>query len=244
MNVADICTGIRPLVRDPHAKNTESLTRSHLITVSPSGLLTCVGGKWTTYREMAEDAVDVAIKTFNLQPCPRRVQPNIGGTENDREDHSFLDGSCQTHRVRLIGTHGYSKTLFRELIKRFDIEPDVAEHLAHSYGDRAWEVAALSKRADSTCQRLAPAFPYVDGEVRYAVRNEYARTAADVLARRTRLAFLDVHAALQALPSVIELMGEELNWSADRRQREFQSTVLFLRSMGLSDSDIPSAGVE
>src|SRR5690606_15649825 len=56
--------GIRPLVKDPKAKKTESLVRNHLITVSPSGLLTCAGGKWTTYRQMAEEAVDEAIRTF------------------------------------------------------------------------------------------------------------------------------------------------------------------------------------
>jgi glycerol-3-phosphate dehydrogenase len=57
-------SGIRPLVRDPGAKNTESLVRNHMINVSPSGLLTIAGGKWTTYRAMAEETVDKAIEVF------------------------------------------------------------------------------------------------------------------------------------------------------------------------------------
>src|SRR5579871_2718034 len=74
-------SGIRPLVRDPKAKRTEGLVRNHLITTSDSGLLTCAGGKWTTYRQMAEECVDAAIEKFNLQP--KRVQnvPRISGTE-------------------------------------------------------------------------------------------------------------------------------------------------------------------
>jgi glycerol-3-phosphate dehydrogenase len=55
-------SGIRPLVRDPHAKNTESLVRNHIVIVSPTGLITIAGGKWTTYRKMAEEAVDKAIE--------------------------------------------------------------------------------------------------------------------------------------------------------------------------------------
>ena len=56
--------GIRPLVRDPNAKNTESLVRNHMVNVSEAGLLTIAGGKWTTYRAMAEDCIDETIRTF------------------------------------------------------------------------------------------------------------------------------------------------------------------------------------
>jgi glycerol-3-phosphate dehydrogenase len=59
-------SGIRPLVRDPAAKNTEALVRNHMINVSESGLLTIAGGKWTTYRAMAQDTVDRAIKEFSM----------------------------------------------------------------------------------------------------------------------------------------------------------------------------------
>src|SRR5271168_1374043 len=119
---ANIVKGIRPLVRDPNAKNTESLVRNHLVTVSDSGLLTCTGGKWTTYRQMAEDAVDKAIEVFKLKPGKVAHVPDISGLGACND--AVLDGSCQTHRVRLIGAHGYSNTLFIHLIQHFGLDTD------------------------------------------------------------------------------------------------------------------------
>ena len=232
-------SGIRPLVRDPQAKDTQSLVRNHLVDLSPSGLLTCAGGKWTTYRQMAEDTVDAAIAHFDLHPRALTVIPPISGTEHELiHDNTTLDGSCQTHRVKLVGTHGYSKTLFINLIQHFGLETDVARHLVESYGDRAWSVAALCRPTDlrfpKRGHRLSTLYPFVDGEVRYAVRHEYAETAVDVLARRTRLAFLNARAAEEALTPVIALMAEELAWSAKRREREFRDGRDFLLTMGLA----------
>lgn len=231
-------SGIRPLVKDPKAKNTESLVRNHLVTVSDSGLLTCAGGKWTTYRQMAEDAVDKAITEFKLQTKSLKggSTPRISGTEMI-DDAAPLDGKCQTHQVRLVGAHGYSKTLFINLIQHFGIETEVAKHLTESYGDRAWTVAALSSPSEERWpvrgKRISLLYPFVDGEVRYAVRHEYAQTAVDVIARRTRLAFLNAQAALEALPKVIDLMAEELGWDGRRKDVEWRETLHFLASMGL-----------
>lgn len=231
--------GIRPLVRDPNSKNTESLVRSHLVTVSDSGLLTCAGGKWTTYRQMAEEAVDKAIEAFKLQPKPVSYVPDISGVNGKDPSVSLLNGTCQTHHIRLLGAHGYSTTLFINLIQHFGLDTDVAKHLATDYGDRAWDVAALAAPIDNAehyplrGQRLSSFYPFIDGEVRYAVRSEYAQTPVDVLARRTRLSFLNAQAALHALPKVIDIMAEELNWSEKRKQIEWNDTVAFLASMGL-----------
>jgi glycerol-3-phosphate dehydrogenase len=59
-------SGIRPLVRDPSAKDTAALVRNHMINVSPTGLLTISGGKWTTYRAMAQETIDKAIEIFGI----------------------------------------------------------------------------------------------------------------------------------------------------------------------------------
>ncbi|GKZ73927.1 mitochondrial glycerol-3-phosphate dehydrogenase [Aspergillus niger] len=231
--------GIRPLVRDPKVKSSEALVRNHLITVSPSGLLTCAGGKWTTYRQMAEEAVDEAIGVFGLKPRGVTGAPDISGVGGSGlvSDGAVLDGSCQTHQVRLIGAHGFSKTLFINLIQHFGLEVDVAKHLTESYGDRAWQVAALSSPTNARFpvrgQRISRLYPFVDGEIRYAVRHEYAQTATDVIARRTRLAFLNAEAALEALPNIIDLMGEELKWDKNRKDSEWKESVQFLSSMGL-----------
>ncbi|KAF8544193.1 glycerol-3-phosphate dehydrogenase [Trichophaea hybrida] len=225
-------SGIRPLVKDPDAKNTESLVRNHLINVSNSGLITIAGGKWTTYRQMAEETVDEAISQFNLQPGPRPLSSNAPGL-------MAITGKCHTDSLKLIGAHGFSKTLFINLIQAFGIDAEVAHHLAHNYGDRAWAVADLSeptqKRFPLRGKRLATLYPFIDGEVRYSVRNEYAQTAVDVLARRTRLAFLNVNAALEALPKVIDIMATELQWSRGRKDEEWKKTVRFMVSMGLPE---------
>jgi glycerol-3-phosphate dehydrogenase len=233
-------SGIRPLVKDPDAKNTESLVRNHLINVSESGLITIAGGKWTTYRQMAEEAVDEAIKQFNLSPGPGSRVDHIPTLPTDGT--VTIDGKCKTDQLKLIGAHGYSKTLFINLIQHFGVETEVAQHLAGAYGDRAWTVASLSSptnlRFPVHGKRLSPLYPFIDGEVRYAVRHEYAQTAVDVLARRMRLAFLNVQAALEALPGVIDIMGEELKWGKDRKDKEWKETVAFLVSMGLPEKRV------
>jgi glycerol-3-phosphate dehydrogenase len=85
-------------------------------------------------------------------------------------------------------------------------------------------------------KRISALYPFVDGEIRFAVRHEYAQTAVDVIARRTRLAFLNAQAALEALPTVIDLMGDELNWDKNRKEVEWKDSVKYLASMGLAPS--------
>jgi glycerol-3-phosphate dehydrogenase len=229
-------SGIRPLVRDPKQAKSEGLVRNHLVTTSPSGLITVSGGKWTTYRQMAEEAVDEALTEFDLKTPGVPNPPLVSGVEGFHED-MVLDGACKTHNVRLVGAHGFSKTLFINLIQHYGIETEVARHLTAAYGDRAWTVAALCAPTESRFPvrgiRISELYPFVDGEVRYAVRHEYAQTAVDVVARRTRLSFLNAQAALEALPKIIDLMGEELGWSKARKAVEWTNAVHFLGSMGL-----------
>ncbi|KAF9693791.1 hypothetical protein EKO04_008204 [Ascochyta lentis] len=228
-------SGIRPLVRDPSKDKSEGLVRNHLVTMSDSGLLTCSGGKWTTYRQMAEETVDEAIKEFKLTPQALSDAPLVSGTQV--KDEAPLDGTCQTHRVRLVGAHGFSKTLFINLVQHYGIDTEVAKYLCQAYGDRAWTVAALCEPTETRFpvrgKKISELYPYVDGEVRYAVRHEYAQTATDVIARRMRLAFLNAQASLEALPRVIDIMAEELKWDTKRKDTEFKNGVEYLGSMGL-----------
>lgn len=114
----------------------------------------------------------------------------------------------------------------------------MAKQLSDNYGDRAWTVCALAEQTGDQWPvhgvRLSPHHPYVEAEVLYATRHEYACTAIDVLARRTRLAFVDAQAALAALPRVIEIMSRELGWSRARQRGEYLRGVQFLGSMGLT----------
>jgi glycerol-3-phosphate dehydrogenase len=86
--------------------------------------------------------------------------------------------------------------------------------------------------------RINPLYPYVEGEIRYAVHHEYAQTAIDFLSRRSRLSFLNSSAALDSLPKVIEIMGDELGWSRRRRREEHNRATNELLSMGIQPSQL------
>ncbi|GAA5880059.1 hypothetical protein JCM8547_001487 [Rhodosporidiobolus lusitaniae] len=216
-DVLSAWSGLRPLVKDPNAKDTQSLVRNHLIDVSPSGLLTIAGGKWTTYRAMAEETVDRAVKEYNLKP----------------------KRGCITKDVQLVGSQGWNKLMFIKLIQQFGLEVDVAQHLTDTYGDRAWGVCSLAPptglRFPVHGNRIDPVYPYIDAEVTWGVRREYAATAVDVIARRTRLSFLNSEASLEALPLVIDIMAKELGWNKEKQEKEFRDACDFLASMGLAE---------
>ncbi|KAK7677701.1 hypothetical protein QCA50_019253 [Cerrena zonata] len=215
-DVLSAWSGLRPLVRNPNASSTEGLVRNHMIHVSDSGLVTIAGGKWTTYRAMAEETVDEAVKVFGLESKA---------------------GKCVTEDLRLVGSHGWSRNMFIGLIQRFGLETEVAKHLSDNYGDRAWTVCELAHATGNAWPlygiRLSPGYPFIEAEVRYAARHEYAQTAIDVIARRCRLSFLNAQAALDALPRVIDILAEEHHWNKSRKHSEFVKAKEFLGSMGL-----------
>ncbi|XP_043549723.1 glycerol-3-phosphate dehydrogenase, mitochondrial isoform X1 [Chiloscyllium plagiosum] len=202
-------SGIRPLVSDPNSKNTQSISRNHVVTVTDSRLVTIAGGKWTTYRKMAEDTIDVAVKACNLD---------------------FAE-PCKTVGLLLEGSHKWTPTLYITLVQYYGLGSEVAQHLASTYGDKAFQVARLAqvtgKRWPIVGKRLVAEFPYIEAEVKYAMK-EYACRAIDILARRTRLAFVNVQAAEEALPRIIEIMAGELNWSEKRMQDELAAVRDFL----------------
>ncbi len=190
-------SGLRPLVSRPDA-DTAKLARDHLIQESTSGLLTLTGGKWTTYRKMALDLVNYAVARFDLKV-----------------------GASRTEQIRLLGGQGFDKNGVQAL-QNGGLEADIAQHLHHSYGSKAPEVARIA--ADGYSARLAVEWPHLEAEVIYATRFELAQTPLDILARRTRLAFLDTLAALGSVARVAELMGKEKGWSVAETQAQAEKT--------------------
>ncbi len=191
-------SGLRPLVADPDAADTSNLVRDHVISMSNAGLLTIVGGKWTSYRRMAEDTVDQAIKGYALAPAR----------------------SCQTNQTPVVGGAHYRPDGDARLVKEQGLPVDVAANLNHAYGDRAEAVATLAAAGQGA--RLHPDHPYIEAEVVYAVRHEFAQRAIDVLARRLPLALIDKAATQAAAGRVVELMAEELGWDDARVQAELE----------------------
>lgn len=188
--VRAVWSGLRPLIARPQA-DTARLARDHLIQKSPSGLLTLTGGKWTTYRKMALDLVNYAVQQFDLKAGPARSETHL-----------------------LTGAHRFRPGGEVDLVQRFSLTPQAAHTLYHTYGDRTDQVVALGSSP------LVEGWPMTQGQVIYAARHEQAQTPMDVLARRTRLAFLDQRAAQQALPRVGQLLAQELGWDATETDRQ------------------------
>lgn len=195
-------SGLRPLVSDPKAADTAKVSRDHVVNTSASGLVTVAGGKWTTYRKMALDTVDEAVRVGGLSAGPSR-----------------------TETLKLIGGDGFSPDGAARLQRNYGLEPDVADYLHGAYGDQAGKVAELSREYPG---RLVERHPQLRAEVVYSARFEAACTATDFLARRTRLAFLDQRAALEALSEVTDLLGEELGWDGTRQAEERETFRAYL----------------
>lgn len=214
-DVLSTWSGVRPLALDPSASSTEGASRDHVIWADKDGLLNVAGGKWTTYRLMAEQAVDAALNTGRL-PASR---------------------PCSTATTRLLGAAGYHPTLFAEVAQAYNtsagrraMDSATARHLAGAYGDRALSVLRVAEERGLSRRLAGDAHPVMEAEVVYAVRHEYCTTVEDFLARRTRLAFVDTAAAVQAVPRVAELMAGELGWSAARRREEVDRALAFLKT--------------
>ncbi|XP_059090144.1 glycerol-3-phosphate dehydrogenase, mitochondrial-like isoform X2 [Tigriopus californicus] len=211
-DVLSAWSGIRPLVKDPNKEDTQSLVRNHVIHVSDSKLVTIAGGKWTTYRSMAQETLDAAVKACQLEP----------------------QRDSQTDGLILEGGHTWTPTQFIRLVQDVGFDSQVAQHLSETYGDRAFNVAKYAtitgKRWPIVGNRLHDEYPYIAAEVRYAVIHEYAATAVDVVSKRLRLSFLNVQAAEEALPKIVDIMGQELNWSKAEKQKQIDQAINFLKA--------------
>jgi len=186
-DIRSVFAGIRPLVKTGEGGDTASLSRDHTILIDPvSGLLTVAGGKWTTYRKMAEDIVDHAMTLGDLEPH-----------------------QCVTKQLPI---HGYHANADRFASLAF-------------YGSDATEVERIADADDSDRAPIHAKLPITSAQIRWACRDEMARTVDDVLARRTRCLLFDARAAMEAAPRVAQVMAEELGrdqaWQA-RQVEQFQ----------------------
>ena len=189
-------SGLRPLVSDTRKTDTAKLSRDHVLEESPSGMLTIAGGKWTTYRKMACDAVDYAVKRFGLSQ----------------------ENGCRTRNIILHGSEAFTPDGGKTLVQAGGLDPATAHHLNAVYGDQASSILSLIREEND--KPLVEGYPYLESEVTWAVRYEMTCRAIDFLARRTPLALLDTAAAEKACSRVLQIMGSELGWDAERCRTE------------------------
>ena len=181
--------GIRPLIVSSRA-DTKTLLRDHEVEHDPeSNLLSLLGGKWTTYRLMAQDAID-------------RVGELLGKTVSSTTETHFL-----------VGGENYRFEDWQTLQSQYALPADVCQHLMRTYGSRAEQVAKLSREQPHLAQKPTDDLPFLNAEVVYQIRQEMAVTLRDVLARRWRLELSDWQLTARLTPQVADLMAAELGWS-------------------------------
>ncbi|GAB3689220.1 FAD-dependent oxidoreductase [Spirosoma flavus] len=225
-NKADVQSGfggIRPLIVSSRA-DTKTLLRDHEVEHDPtSGLLSLLGGKWTTYRLMAQDAID-------------QVSEQLGKTERSKTETHYL-----------VGGENYRYDDWQLLQKAHNLPADTCQHLMRTYGTRAERITKLSQSQSNLAEKLTNGQPFIKAEVVYQVREEMAVTLRDVLARRWRLELSDWSLTARVAPQVADLMAAELGWSATYRDSQLQSyqnlLASFAKKAGLVADDAAVSAV-
>lgn len=236
--------GIRPLAHglqsatgtketEAKAGDTKSVPREHAVIVSESKLVTITGGKWTSYRLMAEDTLKEAVKIGCLQ-APKREYREDGPTFEQGFVGTKAGPNVDYQKLELACAAPFHSDVV-ELRKRWRFPRVVAENLVASYGTHAIEVAVIARKGEKEglADRIASDHPWIFAQVVYGARREYARSVTDILSRRTRLAQVDVLAAYDAISRITDLMAQELQWSAQRMSEEVIDANNFLKSCGL-----------
>ncbi|WP_344313657.1 glycerol-3-phosphate dehydrogenase/oxidase [Fodinicola feengrottensis] len=198
-DIEGVYAGLRPLLAG-EIEATSKLSREHAVVEPMLGLVLIAGGKYTTYRVMAKDAVDAAARRL------RNVPPS------------------KTTEVPLLGADGYGSawSARASTARRHGISVGVMEHLLERYGTLTGELLTLIDTNPALGRPLPGAPEYVRAEVAYATRIEGALHLDDVLTRRTRVSIETVHRGLESMDDVAELMAAELGWDAATRRREVE----------------------
>ena len=197
-DVEGVYAGLRPLLAGEN-DSTAKLSREHVVAHPVPGLVVVAGGKWTTYRVMAKDAVDEAARALDDK----------------------VPESC-TSTIPLLGAVGYKAAWNRRhrTAEHYGVHVVRVEHLLNRYGSLATDVLELIRANPELGEPLPGADDYLRAEVVYATTSEGARHVEDVLARRTRISIESWDRGVSAAPVVAELMAPVLGWSPERVEQE------------------------
>ncbi len=197
-DVEGVYAGLRPLLAG-ESESTSRLSREHTVASPVPGLIAVAGGKYTTYRVMARDAVDAVARGLE-----QWVPPSV------------------THVTELVGAEGF-RALWNQrgrLADRSGLHVTRVEHLMRRYGSRIEDLLVELDERPELSEPLEHAEDYLKVEVRYAASQEGALHLDDVLTRRTRISIETWDRGVGAAPVVARLMGEVLGWSDDEVERE------------------------
>ena len=196
-DIVGVYAGLRPLLHG-EGDDTTTLSREHAVAESVPGLVSIAGGKYTTYRVMAADAID-RVRTGIDRPVP---------------------DSC-TAEIPLVGSDDWPVWSNRapELAAAHDLPVDIVERLLWRHGARIVDVLALADERPEL-REILDGGGYVAAEVVHAARHEGALHLDDVLARRMRISIENEGRGTRVAEAAAELMGAELGWSPDRVDAE------------------------
>lgn len=199
-DIEGVYAGLRPLL-EGESDATSRLSREHAVSQSVSGLITVAGGKYTTYRIMAKDVVDIAARGLD-QKVPR----------------------CCTAEVPLIGAAGYRAHWNRRevLAEESGLHVVVLEHLLTRYGSQIHELLDLIRETPGLGEPIEGAPTYLAAEIQYATSHEGALHLDDVLTRRTRISIETFDRGILAARPTAKLMGAILGWDDATRYREIE----------------------
>jgi glycerol-3-phosphate dehydrogenase len=196
-DVRSTWAGLRPLLREDGGRAPSAVSREHALVEGSRGMLTIAGGKLTTYRAMAAEAVDRVADRLKRK-FPRAltdVIPLPGGNAADLEP-------------------------FRARGAPLGLPAAVSDRLVDRYGTECAGIHNLGMKNRSLFDRLHPSHPAIEAEVLHALRREMALTVEDVLVRRLHLYHETRDHGLRAAERVAQLMAAELGWSAERTREE------------------------
>ncbi|GAA2503987.1 FAD-dependent oxidoreductase [Winogradskya humida] len=198
-DIEGVYAGLRPLLSG-EADSTSKLSREHAVVEPMLGLLLVAGGKYTTYRVMAADVIDQAVRRLGVD------RPSV------------------TDQLPLLGADGYSSAWRdrQDAARRHGVTTGVIEHLLERYGTLTVHLLAMIEADPALAEPLAGAPEYLAAEIAYAATAEGALHLDDVLTRRTRISFETTHRGSETAVHAAAIMGDALGWDKAVRDREVE----------------------
>jgi glycerol-3-phosphate dehydrogenase len=199
-DIEGVYAGLRPLLSG-EADSTSKLSREHAVVEPMLGLLLVAGGKYTTYRVMAADVIDRAVR-------------RLGGAQRP----------SSTDQLPLLGADGFAPAWRdrQDVARRHGVTAGVIEHLLERYGTLTVHLLAMIAAEPALATPLTGAPEYLAAEVAYAALAEGALHLDDVLTRRTRISFETPHRGSESAEHTAEVMGDALGWDKAVRAREVE----------------------